>query len=67
MRQRLEFSLISNPSHGVTTSATDWFHFKFRMQYAKLGNSGLNVSRICLGCLSYGDPNWEKWVVAKRF
>src|SRR5579875_3395438 len=26
------------------------------MEYAKLGKSGLKVSRICLGCMSYGDP-----------
>jgi len=27
------------------------------MQYAKLGATGLNVSRICLGCMSYGVPD----------
>ncbi len=27
------------------------------MQHQRLGNSGLSVSRICLGCMSYGDPN----------
>ncbi len=27
------------------------------MQYVKLGSTGLDVSRICLGCMSYGDPN----------
>ncbi|MGH7284186.1 MAG: aldo/keto reductase [Polyangiaceae bacterium] len=26
------------------------------MKYARLGNTGLVVSRICLGCMSYGDP-----------
>jgi len=26
------------------------------MEYVRLGNSGLKVSRICLGCMSYGDP-----------
>lgn len=25
------------------------------MKYVRLGNSGLNVSRLCLGCMSYGD------------
>lgn len=29
------------------------------MEYVKLGNSGLEVSRICLGCMSFGDS--EKW------
>jgi aryl-alcohol dehydrogenase-like predicted oxidoreductase len=26
------------------------------MEYTRLGNTGLSVSRICLGCMSYGDP-----------
>jgi aryl-alcohol dehydrogenase-like predicted oxidoreductase len=26
------------------------------MQYAKLGRTGLDISRICLGCMSYGVP-----------
>ena len=24
------------------------------MEYARLGNTGMTVSRICLGCMSYG-------------
>ena len=27
------------------------------MQYTKLGSTGLDVSRICLGCMSYGIPD----------
>ncbi|MFG2309295.1 aldo/keto reductase [Streptomyces sp. NPDC048566] len=27
------------------------------MQYAKLGSTGLDVSRICLGCMSFGLPD----------
>ncbi len=30
------------------------------MNYVKLGNTGLDISPICLGCMSFGDP--EKWV-----
>ena len=26
------------------------------MKYTKLGNSGIGVSRLCLGCMSFGDP-----------
>lgn len=29
------------------------------MQYVKLGNTGLDVSRICLGCMSFGEV--ERW------
>src|ERR1700726_3747156 len=28
-----------------------------RMEYVKLGRTGLEVSRICLGCMSYGAPD----------
>ena len=30
------------------------------MQYVHLGHTGLKVSRLCLGCMSYGVPN-ERW------
>jgi len=30
------------------------------MQYARLGNTGMKVSRICLGCMGFGDA--ERWV-----
>ena len=33
------------------------------MEYAQLGRSGLSVSRICLGCMSYGSPAWRPWVL----
>ncbi len=33
------------------------------MQYTTLGRTGLTVSRICLGCMSYGDPKWRSWVL----
>lgn len=29
----------------------------------RLGNSGLKVSKIILGCMSYGSPNWQGWVL----
>lgn len=28
-----------------------------------LGATGLKVSRICLGCMSYGDPTWQAWTL----
>jgi aryl-alcohol dehydrogenase-like predicted oxidoreductase len=33
------------------------------MQTTRLGATGLEVSRICLGCMSYGDPDWRPWVL----
>jgi 1-deoxyxylulose-5-phosphate synthase len=31
------------------------------MQYVRLGSSGMKVSRICLGMMSYGDLTERKW------
>jgi aryl-alcohol dehydrogenase-like predicted oxidoreductase len=40
------------------------------MEYARLGSTGLKVSRICLGCMSYGQPgkgmSWELDEAASR-
>jgi aryl-alcohol dehydrogenase-like predicted oxidoreductase len=33
------------------------------MEYVPLGRTGLSVSRLCLGCLSFGDPAWRPWVL----
>ena len=33
------------------------------MEYARLGRTGLRVSRICLGMMSYGTPEWRPWVL----
>ena len=32
------------------------------MEYVQLGKSGLVISRIVLGCMSYGSKEWEPWV-----
>ena len=34
------------------------------MEYVRLGNTGLEVSRLCLGCMSFGDPTkGREWVM----
>jgi 1-deoxyxylulose-5-phosphate synthase len=33
------------------------------MDYVRLGNTGLRVSRICLGMMTYGSPAWRPWVL----
>ena len=37
------------------------------MKYTKLGNTGLDVSKVCLGCMSFGRPGWEvhPWVLGR--
>jgi aryl-alcohol dehydrogenase-like predicted oxidoreductase len=36
------------------------------MEYVRLGRTGLKVSRICLGCMSYGSPKWAPWVLEEE-
>ena len=33
------------------------------MEYVRLGQTGLRVSRICLGMMTYGSPAWRPWVL----
>ncbi|KAM0126507.1 hypothetical protein ACHAO1_010046 [Botrytis cinerea] len=34
-----------------------------KMQYMRVGSSGLKVSKIIIGCMTYGDKNWQPWVL----
>jgi aryl-alcohol dehydrogenase-like predicted oxidoreductase len=36
------------------------------MRYTQLGTTGLTVSRICLGTMTYGDPKWRAWVLDEQ-
>ena len=33
------------------------------MEYVNLGKTGLKVSRLCLGCMTYGSSKWREWVL----
>jgi aryl-alcohol dehydrogenase-like predicted oxidoreductase len=33
------------------------------VRYVRLGRSGLEVSRVCLGMMSFGSPSWQPWVL----
>ncbi len=33
------------------------------MDYVNLGKTGLKVSRLCLGCMTYGSSKWRDWVL----
>src|SRR6478735_6544442 len=43
----------------------EWQREEDHMEYTKLGNSGMDVSRICLGCMGFGDAERgvHKWVL----
>ncbi|KZP19500.1 Aldo keto reductase [Athelia psychrophila] len=36
------------------------------MSYVRLGKSGLKVSKIILGCMSYGSPDWQPWILGEE-
>ena len=36
------------------------------MDYTNLGNTGLKVSRLCLGCMTYGSKKWRDWVLEEE-
>lgn len=38
------------------------------MEYVKLGHSDLSVSRICLGCMGFGDPTigQHSWTIGEE-
>src|SRR5216683_7668226 len=36
------------------------------MEYVNLGSSGVKVSRICLGTMTYGAKRWREWVLEEE-
>ena len=36
------------------------------MEYTNLGKTGLKVSKICLGCMSFGEPQIRKWSLTEE-
>jgi aryl-alcohol dehydrogenase-like predicted oxidoreductase len=36
------------------------------MDYVNLGSTGLKVSRLCLGCMTYGAKSWREWVLEEQ-
>ena len=39
---------------------------KKNMNYTNLGSAGLQVSRICLGAMTYGSKRWRAWVLEEE-
>jgi len=33
------------------------------MKFTNLGNTGLKVSQLCLGCMTYGSSQWRPWIL----
>jgi aryl-alcohol dehydrogenase (NADP+) len=36
------------------------------MEYTRLGSTGLKVSRLCLGAMTYGSKKWREWVLEEE-
>src|ERR1039458_10892963 len=36
------------------------------MDYVRLGSTGLKISRLCLGCMTYGSKKWREWVLEEE-
>lgn len=47
------------------TNGADFLNISARMEYTTLGDTGLTVTRICLGCMSFGE-NGEGWTIDRE-
>jgi 1-deoxyxylulose-5-phosphate synthase len=36
------------------------------MDYVRFGNTGMKVSRLCLGMMTYGSKKWREWVLDEQ-
>jgi 1-deoxyxylulose-5-phosphate synthase len=36
------------------------------MDYIRFGKTGMKVSRLCLGCMTYGSPKWREWILEEE-
>ena len=36
------------------------------MEMVRFGKTGMQVSKICLGCMTYGSTKWREWVLEEE-
>ncbi len=36
------------------------------METVRFGKTGMQVSRLCLGCMTYGSTKWREWVLEEE-
>src|ERR1700742_4662754 len=36
------------------------------MEFTRFGKTGLKVSKLCLGCMTYGSTKWREWVLEEE-
>src|ERR1700722_8291670 len=39
---------------------------EIQMDYARFGKTGMKVSKLCLGCMTYGSTQWREWVLEEE-
>ena len=39
---------------------------ELKVPTTRLGKTGLQVSRLCLGCMTFGSPKWSQWVIEEE-
>lgn len=49
-----------------STMATNNTTEKPKMQYKNLGSSGLRVSKVIVGAMSYGSSEWQEWILDEQ-
>jgi hypothetical protein len=52
-------------SYGTSNCTLEYSDHK-SVHLVRLGSSGLKVSQIILGCMSYGSPEWMNWVLPEE-
>src|SRR5690349_21810374 len=55
-----------NLPRGSPHHATNYVQIGGAMQYVNLGSTGLKVSRLCLGTMTYGSRSWREWVLEEE-
>ncbi|KZF24948.1 aldo-keto reductase-like protein [Xylona heveae TC161] len=49
-----------------TFSTTTTMSSENKMEYTRLGKSGLKISKVILGAMSFGSPDWQGWVLPEE-
>ena len=64
---RFGFSLCREPANGPIIEANQTRNEgNFDMETVKFGKTGMQVSKLCLGCMTYGSTKWREWVLEEE-
>lgn len=59
--RKLHSTAIRSRRNMASTNGTNGSDEQPKMQYTNLGGSGLKVSKVIVGCMSFGSPDWQGW------